>query len=67
MATLMKTFQNGIRSLGFRSLLDSAFSVTAGTFAHFQQESNWSSIFSPHFGQFHIEHLGCHSDRASTE
>ena len=22
--------------------------------AHFQQESNWSSSFSPHFGQVHI-------------
>src|SRR3954471_23770460 len=34
-----------------RSLLDAA---CFGIAAHFQQESNWSSIFSPHFGQVHM-------------
>ena len=28
--------------------------VCSGLAAHFQHESNWSSIFSPHFGQVHI-------------
>jgi hypothetical protein len=31
-----------------------AGTVVFGRDAHFQHESNWSSIFSPHFGQVHM-------------
>jgi hypothetical protein len=29
----------------------------SGLAAHFQHESNWSSIFSPHLGQVHMVHV----------
>jgi hypothetical protein len=40
-----------------RRLVGSRGAVSSGRCAHFQQESNWSSISSPHLGQFHMRCL----------